>query len=73
MTIATGDKLPEGTLLEKTGAGIAPVTTAELLGGRRVVVFGLPGAYTGTCSTMHVPSFIRVADRLLAAGVAEIA
>ena len=72
MTIATGDKLPEGTLLEKTGAGIAPVTTAELLGGRRVVIFGLPGAYTGTCSTMHVPSFIRVADRLRAAGVADI-
>jgi peroxiredoxin len=37
------------------------------------VLFGLPGAYTGTCSTIHVPSFIRVADRLRAAGVAEIA
>jgi len=73
MTIATGDKLPEGTLLEKTADGIAPVTTAALLAGRKVVLFGLPGAYTGTCSTLHVPSFIRTADRLRAAGVAEIA
>ena len=73
MTIATGDKLPEGTLLEKTADGIAPVTTAALLAGRKVVLFGLPGAYTGTCSTLHVPSFIRTADRLRAAGVAEVA
>ena len=34
----------------------------ELFGGRRVVLFGLPGAFTGMCSTQHVPSFIRVAD-----------
>lgn len=73
MTIATGDKLPEGTFLEKTADGIKPVATADLVGGRTVVLFGLPGAYTGTCSTVHVPSFIRVADRLRAAGVAEIA
>lgn len=73
MTIATGDKLPDGTLLEKTAEGITPVTTPELLDGRKVVLFGLPGAYTGTCSTMHVPSFIRVADRLRAAGVDTIA
>lgn len=72
MTIATGDKLPEANLLEKTADGIAPVATADLLAGRRVVLFGLPGAYTGTCSTIHVPSFIRVAAQLREAGVAEI-
>jgi peroxiredoxin len=73
MTIATGDKLPEATFLEKTAEGIAPVTTADLLAGRGVVLFGVPGAYTGTCSTIHVPSFIRVAEKLRAAGVEEIA
>jgi peroxiredoxin len=73
MTIATGDRLPDATFLEKTAAGIAPMTSAALLAGRKVVLFGLPGAYTGTCSTLHLPSFIRVADALRAKGVAEIA
>lgn len=73
MTIATGDKLPEASFLEKTAEGITPVTTGDLLAGRSVVLFGLPGAYTGTCTTVHVPSFIRVADKLRAAGVDEIA
>ena len=73
MTIATGDELPEASFLEKTAAGIATVTAAGLCAGRRVVLFGLPGAYTGTCSTLHVPSFIRVAERLRAAGIDDIA
>jgi cytochrome c peroxidase len=72
MTIAPGEKLPEATFLEKTENGIAPVPTHALLAGRRVALFGLPGAYTGTCSTQHVPSFIRVADRLRAKGIDDI-
>lgn len=72
MTIAKGDRLPDATFLEKTGDGIAPVPGNELFGGRKVVLFGLPGAYTGTCSTLHLPSFIRVADALWEKGVAEI-
>ena len=72
MTIATGTKLPAATLLEKTDEGITPVTTEALLSGRKVVLFGLPGAYTGTCSTQHVPSFIRVAEQLRAAGIDDI-
>ncbi len=72
MTIATGDKLPQASFLEKTAAGIAPVTSDALLAGRKVALFGLPGAYTGTCSTLHVPSFIRVADKLRAAGIDDI-
>ena len=73
MTIAVGDRLPAATFLEKTAGGIAPVDAAALVAGRRVVLFGLPGAYTGTCSTLHVPSFIRVADALRAKRVDEIA
>ncbi|MFO1210382.1 MAG: peroxiredoxin [Amaricoccus sp.] len=73
MTIATGDRLPDATFLEKVDGKVGPVAGPGLLAGRRVVLFGLPGAYTGTCSTMHLPSFIRVADALRAKGIAEIA
>lgn len=73
MTIAVGERLPEATLIEKTDAGMAPVTVGELTKGRKVVIFGLPGAFTGTCSTRHLPSFIGVAEKLRAKGVADIA
>ena len=72
MAIGTGDRLPEATFLEKGPDGIAAVPAGEVFSGRRVVLFGLPGAFTGMCSTQHVPSFIRVADRLRAKGVDEI-
>lgn len=72
MTIEVGARVPEATLLENVEAGVAPVSTGELLAGRKVVLFGLPGAYTGTCSTRHVPSFIAVADDLRAKGVDDI-
>ena len=45
---------------------------ADKLKGRKVVIFGLPGAYTGTCSTAHVPSFIRTAQKFADKGVDEI-
>lgn len=73
MTISVGDRLPAAELLEKTDAGIAPVSLQALTAGRKVVLFSLPGAFTGVCSTQHLPSFIRVADRLREKGVAEIA
>jgi len=73
MTIAVGDELPDAIFLEKAEGGMSRVSLAEFLAGRRVVLFGLPGAYTGTCATLHVPSFIRVADQLRARGIAEIA
>ena len=72
MTIEVGGRLPEATFLEKGPEGIAPVPSAGLFAGRRVVLFGLPGAFTGMCSTRHVPSFIRVADRLREKGVDAI-
>jgi cytochrome c peroxidase len=72
MTIGVGDRLPEATFLEKSDKGIAPVTTEELFDGRTVALFGVPGAYTGVCSTQHLPSFIRVADQLRAKGIDDI-
>jgi peroxiredoxin len=72
MTIEVGDRLPVATFLEKGPDGIVPVEAGDLFAGRRVVLFGLPGAFTGMCSARHVPSFIRVADRLREKGVEAI-
>ena len=72
MTIAIGARLPEATLLHVADAGAQAVSLADKLKGRKVVIFGLPGAYTGTCTTAHVPSFIRTADKFRAKGVDRI-
>lgn len=72
MTISVGTRLPEATLLLSGPEGPVSVVLGEKLKGRKVVIFGLPGAYTGTCSTAHVPSFIRTAGKLAEKGVDEI-
>ena len=72
MTIATGDTLPDATLLLMGDDGPTSVSMKEKVTGRKVVIFGLPGAYTGTCTTAHVPSFIRTAEAFKAKGVDEI-
>ncbi len=72
MTIEVGTKLPEATLLRSGENGVEGVKLSETLKGRKVVIFGLPGAYTGTCSTAHVPSFIRTAKGFADKGVDEI-
>ncbi len=72
MTISVGSKLPDATLSQKFDGEPQAVPLAPKLAGRKVVIFGLPGAYTGTCTTSHVPSFMRVADKLRAKGVDEI-
>ncbi len=53
-------------------AGPEPVSLASLTEGRKIVLFGLPGAFTATCSAAHLPSFIRTADDLRAKGVDDI-
>jgi len=72
MTIEIGARLPEATLLRLGETGAEPVSLAARLKGRKVVIFGLPGAFTGTCSTAHVPSFIRTATGFAEKGVDEI-
>ena len=72
MTIKTGDTLPNATLLQMAEDGPKQVALADMLENRKVVVFGLPGAYTGTCSTAHVPSFMITIDDFKAKGVDEI-
>ncbi|MDA8585703.1 peroxiredoxin [Rhodobacteraceae bacterium] len=72
MTVKVGDKLPSVELLHSENSVVTPVDIAQRTKGRRVVLFGLPGAYTSICSSAHLPSFIRTADAFRAKGVDEI-
>ena len=72
MPIAKGDKLPAGTLKLAAPDGIKDVTTDELFGGKKVVVFAVPGAFTPTCSAKHLPGFIEKAGEIQAKGVDSI-
>ncbi|WP_104017493.1 peroxiredoxin [Roseovarius nitratireducens] len=72
MTISTGDKLPDADLLKLGEGGPETVSLSALTKGRKVVIFAVPGAYTPTCSSAHVPSFIRTKDGFDAKGVDEI-
>lgn len=72
MTITVGETLPQATLSKLGAQGPEPVSVSALTKDRKVVLFGLPGAFTGTCSTAHVPSFMRNAEALKAKGVDEI-
>ncbi len=79
MPIKVGDRLPDGTLMEfveqeTPGCTIGPnpFSVADLARGKRVVIFGLPGAFTPTCSAKHVPSYLARHDDLKRAGVDEI-
>lgn len=73
MTIQVGDKIPDGTLMQMTADGPAPVTTAELFGGKKVVLFSVPGAFTPTCSAKHLPGFVQHAGDIKAKGVDTVA
>jgi glutaredoxin/glutathione-dependent peroxiredoxin len=73
MTIRVGDPFPDVTLKSLTPQGMQEISTAELCAGRRVVVFGVPGAFTPTCSDRHLPGFVARAGDLEAAGVDVIA
>nr|MBC8159046.1 redoxin family protein [Alphaproteobacteria bacterium] len=73
MTIKVGDRVPEATFLVMEGGEIKPVTSAELFGGKKVALFGVPGAYTPTCSAAHVPGYLKNAAALKAKGVDTIA
>ena len=72
MTISVGDRLPEATLVRMGANGPEEVALSSLTEGRKVVIFALPGAYTGTCTTAHVPSFIRTKAGFDAKGVDEV-
>ncbi|WP_170396591.1 peroxiredoxin [Ruegeria arenilitoris] len=70
--ISTGETLPDATLTQLGADGPEEVRISDKTKGRKVVIFAVPGAYTPTCSSAHVPSFIRTKDQFTANGVDEI-
>ena len=73
MAIKTGEKIGSVSLRHMADDGIKEITTDELFGGKKVVLFALPGAFTPTCSTKHVPGFLGNAAAIKAKGVDTIA
>ena len=72
MTISQGDSLPDATFIVMGEGGPETVSLADKTKGRKVVLFAVPGAFTPTCHSAHVPSFIRTKDALMEKGVEEI-
>lgn len=72
-TIKEGDRLPDGKFWVMDANGVTTVSTHELFAGKKIVFFGVPGAFTSTCSRSHLPGFINHAEAILAAGADAIA
>ncbi|MEY8828126.1 peroxiredoxin [Sedimentitalea sp. XS_ASV28] len=72
MTISTGEKLPEAKLVALGADGPEAVSLADKTKGRKVVIFAVPGAFTPTCHSSHMPSFIRTKSQFDDKGVDEI-
>jgi peroxiredoxin len=73
MSINVGDRIPEASFTRMGPEGPAPITTAEVFGGKKVVLFSVPGAFTPTCSKKHLPGYVKEADAIKAKGADTIA
>ena len=72
MTIKPGDKIPNTKLYEMGAEGSEPISSDELFAGKKVAMFGLPGAFTPTCSAQHLPGYVQNADAIRGRGIDEI-
>ena len=72
MPIQPGDKIPDATLMMMGDAGPTPIASQDLLGGKTVVLFAVPGAFTPSCSNQHLPGFVAQAEALRAKGVDSV-
>lgn len=73
MTIKVGDPIPKATIFRLGDDGLEAYDATDYFKGRKIVLFGLPGAFTPTCSAQHVPGFVKHADLFAAKGVDAIA
>ena len=73
MSIRVGDRLPEASFNVMTADGGGTKTTAEVFGGRRVLLFAVPGAFTPVCNNTHLPGYLAAHDSIKAKGVDLIA
>ncbi len=72
MTIAVGDRIPDVKVFTFTDKGPEAATASDVLGQGKVVLFGVPGAFTPTCSDHHLPGFVLRADELRAKGAEKV-
>ena len=72
MAIKVGDSIPEVVLKIMGDKGPEDISTSEIFGGKKVVLFAVPGAFTPTCSAAHLPGFVASADKIKAKGVDNI-
>lgn len=73
MTIAKGDKIPAVNFKVMGDKGPEDISTDKVFGGKKVVMFAVPGAFTPGCSVTHLPGYIVLADKIKAKGVDTIA
>lgn len=73
MPIKVGDKVPNATFRVMTAEGPKPRTTDEVFKGKKVALFGVPGAFTPTCNNLHLPSFLKNVDSFRSKGVDAVA
>ena len=72
MRISPGERVPDATLFEAGESGPQPINAADLFVGRKVVLVGMPGAFTPNCHNNHLPGFLENSDAIRAKGVDEI-
>ncbi len=75
MAIKAGDRIPVSSFMwmgPDSEIDVRTSTSDEIFKGKKVAVFGLPGAYTPVCSADHLPGFVKVADALLERGVDSV-
>ena len=73
MLIKIGDKFPEGVFRVKGSDGIKEITTDEYFTNKKIVLFGLPGAFTSTCSAKHLPGFMNNYSSFIDKGISNVA
>jgi peroxiredoxin len=73
MTIKVGDSLPDSTFMTMSADGPKPMKTEEVFGGKKVALFGVPGAYTPTCHKQHMAGFVANYDELKKKGFDVVA
>ena len=73
MKIKLGDKLPQNDFFYLDGANdLKKITTSELIKDKKVIILGMPGAFTKTCSAIHLPGYIKNYDLVLKKGITKI-
>ena len=73
MPISVGQTIPDASITAVTAAGPVQTTSRDVFGGKKVVLFSVPGAFTPTCNNKHLPGYLAQHDALMAKGVATIA